>query len=137
MLLAGRNELLPDPFDEFDPHHSFRGRKAFNPEERCIKANINLENRIEALPKKQKQKVSVKQKVIDDFDRMYLENCDNKKMNIKHRGVSVGNSFHHSNVRPAQHLIPEKILEKPGRIKDLSMFKDKKALAGKFSEIGE
>lgn len=31
----------------------------------------------------EKQKVQVKQKVIEDFNRMYLENCDNKKMNIK------------------------------------------------------
>lgn len=29
LMMNGRNELYPDPFDEFDPHHSFRGKKAF------------------------------------------------------------------------------------------------------------
>jgi hypothetical protein len=28
-LMNGRNELYPDPFDEFDPHHSIMGKKAF------------------------------------------------------------------------------------------------------------
>jgi hypothetical protein len=29
-LMNGRNELYPDPFDEFDPFHRFRGKKAFD-----------------------------------------------------------------------------------------------------------
>jgi hypothetical protein len=135
--MNGRNELYPDPFDEFDPHHTVSGRKAFNPNERCLKANIDLKNYVEELPKKVKNKVSVNQSFLDDFDRMYRENCDNRKMAIKARGISVESSFHKSNVRPSEHLMPEKILEKPCHIKDLSIFIDKKPLAGKFSEIGE
>ena len=135
--MNGRNELYPDPFDEFDPHHTIRGRKAFNPNERCIKATIDLKNYIEELPKKLKPKVTVKQSFIDDFDRMYLENCDNKRMSIKNRGLSIDNAFHNANKRPSEHLVPEKILEKPNKIKDLSIYIDKKPLAGKFSEIGQ
>jgi hypothetical protein len=51
-LMNGRNELYPNPFDEFDPHHTMRGKKAFNTNERCLKTNINLENHTELLPKK-------------------------------------------------------------------------------------
>lgn len=34
-------------------------------------------------------------------------------------------------------MIPDKILEKPGYIKNLNIFKSDKPLAGRFSEIGE
>jgi hypothetical protein len=34
-------------------------------------------------------------------------------------------------------LIPEKILEKPCKIKDLSQYADNRPLAGKFGQIGE
>jgi len=33
--------------------------------------------------------------------------------------------------------MPEQILDKPGRISDLSILRDKRPLAGRFSEIGE
>lgn len=90
------------------------------------------------LPKRRNdKKVSVKQSVIDDFDKMYFENCDNKKMNTKMRGVSIGNSFHLSNKRPLEYLIPDLILEKPGRISNFSKMRDTRPLAGRFSEIGE
>jgi hypothetical protein len=36
-----------------------------------------------------------------------------------------------------QHLIPEKILEKPGAIRNLHSLTDKRPLAGRFSAIGE
>lgn len=68
---------------------------------------------------------------------MYAENCDNKKMNIKQRGVSIDNSFHISNKPPVEHLIPDKILEKPGRLSNLTELRDSRPLAGRFSEIGE
>jgi hypothetical protein len=29
-LMNGRNEIFGDPFDEFDPHHTISGKKAFN-----------------------------------------------------------------------------------------------------------
>ena len=136
--MNGRNELYPDPFDEFDPHHTTRGKKAFNNDVRCLQSKIDLSNYTEKLPKRQKnKKVSIKQSVIDDFDKMYLDNCDNKAMNTKQRGVSVDNSFHISNKTPKDHLVPDKILEKPGRLTNLAQLKDSKPLAGRFSEIGE
>ena len=81
--MNGRNDLYPNPFDEFDPHHTLKGKKAFKSTERCIKTNINLENHTEALKAKAKPSISVRKHVIDEFDRLYLENCDNKKMEIK------------------------------------------------------
>lgn len=46
MLMAGRNELLPDPYDEFDPHHTVRGKKAFDEKKvRCLQSKINLKMR--------------------------------------------------------------------------------------------
>lgn len=47
------------------------------------------------------------------------------------------NPFLDGNKPPNGHLIPDKILEKPGLIKSLSAFKNEKPLAGRFSEIGE
>lgn len=58
-------------------------------------------------------------------------------MNNKQRGVSVQNSFHKSNVPPKEHLIPDKILDKPGRLTNLWQLNDGRPLAGRFSEIGE
>jgi len=43
MMLAGRNELLPDPFEEFDPHHKITGKKNFSNHVRALQSKINLE----------------------------------------------------------------------------------------------
>jgi hypothetical protein len=40
--MNGRNELYPDPFDEFDPHHKIKGKKAFNDTVRCLQSRIDL-----------------------------------------------------------------------------------------------
>jgi hypothetical protein len=40
-----------------------------------------------------KPKIFIKQQVIDNFDRVYAENCDNKKMSRKMRGFSQDNPF--------------------------------------------
>jgi hypothetical protein len=63
--------------------------------------------------------------------------CDNKKMNRKQRGVSPENPFEPRNKPPMQHLVPERILEKPGAIRNLRSLTDSRPLAGRFSEIGE
>jgi hypothetical protein len=42
-LINGRNELYNDPFDEFDPHHSIRGKKAFMVERvKSLQTRIDL-----------------------------------------------------------------------------------------------
>ena len=44
-LMNGRNELFPDPFDEFDPHHTVGGKKAFDVNKvKCLQTRINLKN---------------------------------------------------------------------------------------------
>lgn len=50
--MNNRNELLPDPFDEFDPHHKVRGKKGFNENLRCLKSKIDLTILNEEIPKK-------------------------------------------------------------------------------------
>ena len=43
LMLGGRNELLPNPFDEFDPHHKISGKKVFNKGDvRALQAKIDL-----------------------------------------------------------------------------------------------
>ena len=67
-----------DPFDEFDPHHRITGKKSFNDNVRCLQSKIDLRITQEEVPKKEKQKIAVKQSFIDDFERKYTEGCDNK-----------------------------------------------------------
>ena len=42
---------------------------------------------------KTKESISVKQSFLIEFDRKYRENCDNKFMSRKMRGVSIDNPF--------------------------------------------
>ena len=76
--MNGRNELYPDPFDEFDPHHKIKGKKAFNDTVRCLQSRIDLSIINEDIKQKLKQKITVSQKAVEDFDKMYAENCNNK-----------------------------------------------------------
>lgn len=139
LMMNQRNALFPDPFDEFDPHHRIVGKKAFTNEVRCLQSKINLRFKNEDTPKRSKLKdeINVKKEFIEEFNRKYTEMCDMKKMNGKMRGISTENPFEKSNKPPVEHLIPNKILEKPGYIKNLSELRDEKPLAGRFSEIGE
>jgi hypothetical protein len=96
-----------------------------------------LKQEIVENPIKIKDKISVNQKTIDDFDKLYAQNCDNKKMSLKARGLSSDNPFNENHKPPIEHLLPEKILEKPGYIKNLFSFHDSNPLAGKLSVIGK
>ena len=139
LIMNMRNQLYPDPFDEFDPHHRVSGKKAFTNVVRCLQSKINLRFPIEENTQKttKNREITVKKEFIEEFDRKYTEMCDNKKMNIKQRGISMDNPFEKQNKPPIEHLLPNKILEKPGYIKNLKELKDEKPLAGRFSEIGE
>jgi hypothetical protein len=56
-MANGRNELYPNPFDEFDPHHTMRGKKAFNSNKvRCLQPKIDLQDWQNDVPEKQKSK---------------------------------------------------------------------------------
>ena len=81
--------------------------------------------------------MTVDQGVIDDFDRAYAENCDQKKMRIKHRNVSYDSPFDPKNKPPEQYIKPEYILEKPSKL-DLSKYDASKIpLAGKLGTLGK
>lgn len=136
-MLNSRNEVYPDPFDEFDPHHRISGKRAFNENVRCLQSKINLKMFQEENRKaRAKESISVKQSFLEEFDRKYRENCDNNFMSRKMRGVSNENPFQEHNKPPIEHLIPDYILEKPCKISPAALRIDDKPLAGKYSEIG-
>jgi len=72
---------------------------------RCLQSKINLKFNIEEIPKKSKNEViNFSNQFIDEFNRKYTEMCDNKKMNIKQRGISMDNPFEKHNKPPIEHL---------------------------------
>ena len=54
----------------------------------------------EVTKRKQSYKVTIDQKILDDFDVKYAENCNQEKMRHKARFVGVENPFHPRNVPP-------------------------------------
>ena len=47
--------------------------------------------------------MNVKASFLEEFDRKYLENCDNRFMSRKMRGVSHENPFEPHNKPPKEH----------------------------------
>jgi hypothetical protein len=64
-MLNFRNELYPDPFDEFDPHHRITGKRAFNENVRCLQSKITLKMyQGEEIVKKKREAITVKQSFV-------------------------------------------------------------------------
>lgn len=64
-MLNLRNELYPDPFDEFDPHHRITGKRAFNENVRCLQSKITLKMyQGEEMVKKKREAITVKQSFV-------------------------------------------------------------------------
>jgi hypothetical protein len=64
-MLNLRNELYPDPFDEFDPHHRITGKRAFNENVRCLQSKITLKMyQGEEIVKKKREAITVKQSFV-------------------------------------------------------------------------
>ena len=94
-LIAARNQLYCEPFDKWDPYHPIRGKKVFNENYRPFRANINLEILGDAVNKdKPKMQITIDAKNENKLLEQYSEQCDQKKMAKKHRGVSYDSSFH-------------------------------------------
>ena len=74
MMMNGRNELFPDPFDEFDPHHTMRGKKAFNNKVRCLQSKIFLKSMAEEVPSRRKVYSNVKPEIVEQFERICYDN---------------------------------------------------------------
>lgn len=105
---------------------------------RAMKSRISLKFPLAVLDKaKPRSKVSVKQSVIDDFNRTYAANCDQTLQRKRMRNVSFDSPFEPRNKPPAQHLAPDIIMEKPGKIDMLRQPRNTKPLAGRLSEIGK
>lgn len=119
----------------------FSGKKRFNENFRPLRSKINLKispgNVESETVGKKINKVTVKQSAIDEFDRVYAMNCDQKLTRKKNRNVSYDSPFDPANKPPAQHLLPENVLEKPGKI-DLKQYDATKIpLAGRMGELGK
>ena len=100
-MIAGRNQIYCEPFDAFDPNHPLRGKKRFNENFRPLRSKINLKIAADEVQKNKKTgKVTVEQKILDDFEAAYKINCDQGKMRVKHRTVGADNPFHPKNAPP-------------------------------------
>lgn len=105
---------------------------------RAMKSRISLKFPLASLDKpRPKKKITVKQSVLDDFDRVYAANCDQKQQRRRMRNVSMDSPFEPQNMPPAGHLRPDSIMEKPCKINMLSVPKNTKPLAGRLTEIGK
>ena len=126
-----------EPFDVFDPCHPLRGKKRFNENFRPLRSKINLKiTAAEAQKKKKENKVTVEQKILDDFDRTYAENCDQTKMRVKHRMAGINNPFNPANVPPEQYRQPEKVTENPTKLDHRGFDAKKIAFSGKLGTLG-
>ena len=79
-----------------------RGR--FIPDPRFVRAKqskISIKFPLAAVqPEKPKMKPTIKQSIIDDFDRAYANNCDQGKARLKNRNVSKDSPFDPLNKPP-------------------------------------
>lgn len=91
----------------------------------------------EEVPSRRKVYSNIKPEIAEQFERICYDNYAQNAMNKRKIKLSINNPFEESNKSPAEYLVPDKILEKPGQISDLSQFKTTKPLAGRFSEVGE
>jgi len=122
----------------FDPHHPLRGKKRFDPGFRPVRSKINIKiSAPEATIKKRENKITVEQGVIDDFNKKYAENCDQRLMRVKHRNVSKESPFDPKNKPPDQYLRPDNVIDKPCKIDLSKLDASKIPLAGKLGRLGE
>lgn len=85
-------------------------------------------------------KPTIKQQIIDDFEKAYKANCNQEKQRMKNRNVSLDSPFDPLNKPPKEYLEDDpKFLEKPGKInlKQIKTNTKTQPLAGRLTEIGE
>ena len=106
-----------------------------------MRTRINLEVTEEPTSnatRDRKQKVTVEQSFLDEFDRVYAENCDQKLTRLKNRNVSKDSSFDPRNKPPQQYLDEERVAAAPNKttinLMDYEMNKRSK-LAGKLTTL--
>lgn len=106
---------------------------------RALQSKISLKFPLAALEKeKQKIKPSIKQSIIDDFEKAYILNCNQEKQRKKNRNVSLDSPFDPFNKPPREYLEDDpKFLEKPGKIDLKKINTHGQPLAGRLTEIGE
>ena len=83
-------------------------------------------------------KPSIKQSIIDEFEKAYAFNCDQQKASKRMRAVSTDNPFDPTNVPPAEYLQDDvNFLEKPGTFNLKKADTLKYQYCGKLSKIGD
>ena len=85
---------------------------------RALQSKISLKFPLAALEKeKVRPKPSIKQSIIDDFERTYAHICDKDRQRKKNRNVSVDSFFDPNNKVPKEYLqVDPSFLDKPHRI---------------------
>mmetsp|Transcript_21855 Transcript_21855/g.33872 ORF Transcript_21855/g.33872 Transcript_21855/m.33872 type:complete len:186 (+) Transcript_21855:465-1022(+) len=106
---------------------------------RALQSKINLKFPFASLEKEKiKMKPSIKQSIIDDFEKAYTNNCNQSKQRTKNRNVSHDSPFDPFNKPPKEYLIDDpNFLDKPGRMNVHKLSVKQQPLAGRLTEIGE
>ena len=78
----------------------------------------------------------MKQSFLDEFEKNYALNCNQKETRKKNRNVSYDSPFDPKNVPPQQYMQAEKILDKPGKIDLAKLEPATIPLAVRMGELG-
>ena len=115
-----------------------QGKKVFDRGYRPARTMINLQFKSNEIKKKQKEKLTVKQEILDEFERRFSENCNQILMRKKHKSVSPDSPFDKNNLPPRCYLVDDKnIKEKPNKIELKDYDVSQMPLAGRLSEVGQ
>eukprot|EP00347_Sterkiella_histriomuscorum_P014522 403360558 len=118
----------------------FTKKRAYNKSDvRCLQSKINLKFPIrDMLQDKPKEKLQIKEGVIEEFEKKYSEMCNQQYQIKKNRDVSPTSPFDKMNVPPKQYLEADyKLSTNPNKHIPSNIDVSKVPLAGHLSELGE
>ncbi|CDW78627.1 UNKNOWN [Stylonychia lemnae] len=118
----------------------FTKKRLFNKSDtRCLQSKINLKFPIKTMLKeKSKEKLQIKEGVIEEFEKKYSAMCNQQYQIKKNRDVSPSSPFDKDNIPPLQYLqMDYKIPNSPNKQKPQDIDISKVPLAGRLSELGE
>ncbi len=87
---------------------------------------------------KVKEKIKVKEGVVEEFEKHYKQMCNPLYQRKKNRNVSVESPFDSNNVPPSQYLIDDyKLPVNPNKMRPDEIDFKNVGLAGRVSQIGK
>ena len=119
----------------------FHKKKLFTKDEtRCLQSKINLKFPMQdMLLEKRKEKMQIKEGVIQEFDKRYGEMCNQEYQIKKNRNVSSDSPFDKKNSPPRQYLeVDSKLAKSPNKVRPADQGQATDVpLAGKLSDLGQ